>query len=122
MYPIKVTAQIVALGYWMPSMRKLLYILLIFVAGAASALINDVIIFNLWFYFGGWRKSVTNWLFRLGYEGLAAYWAFVWHRIPDWFVAFASGLILGIIIRKNSRWLRTAIVFTFGFFLVPELI
>ncbi|MHC4737979.1 MAG: hypothetical protein ACYS9Y_03645 [Planctomycetota bacterium] len=100
-------------------MRKIFYLLLIFLAGSVIGLFNQFL-FDFWFVLDWWRP-VADWLVHLGYERLAGYWGIIWVYLPIWFSGFISGIILGLIIARLN-WLRKAAVFAIGFVFTPSLI
>ena len=86
--------------------------------GAAVAMLLYFVLFPLWWGLQ-WHRPVAEWLTGNGMpESIVAYSAVVWMKLPEWFVAFGTGLLVGVL-RRQSEWLGYALLVCLSYILVP---
>jgi len=95
-------------------MERIAFWVLLFFAGGLLAIVIDGTLGGLWVSLE-WREPVADWLLSKGLPPVvAAYWAVVWVKLPDW----AALLLLGAVIGRaaqSGKWFPYAVVAGSGF-------
>ena len=95
-------------------MKRTTFWVLLFLAGGLLALVIDVTLGTLWVSLE-WRRPVADWLLSKGLPPtVAANWAMVWIKLPDWTVLLLLGAVIGRMAR-SGKWFRHALVVGGGF-------
>ncbi len=95
-------------------MKRTAFWVLLFLAGGLLALVIEVTLGALWVSLE-WRAPVADWLLSKGLPPVvAAYWAVVWIKLPDWAALLLLGAVIGRVAR-SGKWFRYAVVVGGGY-------